>query len=71
MKNGRNVLRIYGTENENEKINVRIESSIIANAREFLVKIGVSEEIASDDACKIEHHISDESFDAIKKMILE
>ena len=38
---------------------------------EFLVKIGVSVEIATDDACKIEHHISDESFDAIKKMILE
>lgn len=36
---------------------------------EFLVKIGVSEEIASDDACRIEHHISDESFNAIKRMI--
>ena len=36
---------------------------------EFLIKIGVSKEIASDDACKIEHHISDESFNAIKKMI--
>lgn len=36
---------------------------------EFLIKIGVSQEAASDDACKIEHHISDESFDAIKKMI--
>ncbi len=36
---------------------------------EFLVKIGVNEEIASDDACKIEHHISDESFEAIKKLM--
>lgn len=36
---------------------------------EFLMKIGVSNEIASDDACKIEHHISDESLEAIKKMI--
>ena len=34
---------------------------------EFLIKLGVSQEIASDDACKIEHHISDESFEAIKK----
>lgn len=36
---------------------------------EFLTKLGVSQEIASDDACKIEHHISDESFEAIKKML--
>ena len=36
---------------------------------EFLIKLGVSQEIASDDACKIEHHISDESFEAIKKML--
>ena len=34
----------------------------------FLTKIGVSEEAASADACKIEHVISDESFDAIKKI---
>lgn len=34
---------------------------------EVLIAIGVSPETASDDACKIEHHISDESFEAIKK----
>ena len=33
---------------------------------EFLTSIGVSPEVASQDACKIEHHISDESLDAIK-----
>lgn len=33
----------------------------------MLVSLGVPEEIASADACKIEHHISDESFEAIKK----
>lgn len=33
---------------------------------EVLISIGVSPEVASDDACKIEHHISDESFEAIK-----
>ena len=33
----------------------------------FLMKLGVDEETASADACKIEHHISDESFEAIKK----
>lgn len=36
---------------------------------EFLVKIGVNPETASDDACKIEHHISDESLSAIKKLL--
>jgi len=36
---------------------------------EVLVAIGVSYDTASDDACKIEHHISDESFEAIKKAL--
>ena len=36
---------------------------------DFFVKLGVSEEVASEDACKIEHHISDETFEAIKKQI--
>lgn len=34
---------------------------------ECLVKLGVSVEIANEDACKIEHVISPESFEAIKK----
>jgi Mn-dependent DtxR family transcriptional regulator len=34
---------------------------------EFLVSLGVSEQVASGDACKIEHVLSDESFEAIKK----
>jgi Mn-dependent DtxR family transcriptional regulator len=33
----------------------------------FLCYIGVDEETASEDACKIEHAISDESFAAIKR----
>ena len=32
----------------------------------LLVKMGVSEEVAAADACKLEHAISDESFLAIK-----
>lgn len=36
---------------------------------ELLIKLGVSPETAADDACKIEHHISDESFNAIKKYV--
>lgn len=36
---------------------------------ELLTYLGVSEETAVSDACKIEHCISDESFAAIKKYI--
>ena len=35
----------------------------------FLVSLGVSEKVASEDACGIEHRISDESFEAIKKFM--
>lgn len=37
---------------------------------EFLLKLGVNAETASNDACKIEHVISDESFEAIKRYAL-
>ena len=33
----------------------------------FFVTLGVDEEIAAEDACKIEHVISDDSFSALKK----
>ena len=33
---------------------------------EFLIMLGVDEQTAMDDACKIEHHLSDASFEAIK-----
>ena len=36
---------------------------------EFLVKLGVDKDIAAEDACKIEHDISDESINAIKKFV--
>ena len=32
-----------------------------------LVLLGVSEEIATEDACRIEHHISDETVEMIRK----
>ena len=35
----------------------------------FLIGIGVDEYTASEDACKIEHVISEKSFDAIKRYI--
>ena len=34
---------------------------------ELLVKIGVNEKTAAEDACRIEHVISEESFEALKK----
>jgi len=37
----------------------------------YLTSIGVPEETASDDACRIEHVISDESFEAIKNLLAE
>ena len=33
----------------------------------ILIKLGVNEEIAEEDACKLEHDLSDESWNAIKE----
>ena len=35
----------------------------------FLVSLGVDEDIAKEDACKMEHDISDKSWEAIKKHV--
>ena len=35
----------------------------------WLIRLGVGQDTAADDACKIEHVISKESFDAIKQHI--
>lgn len=35
----------------------------------WLMRLGVPEDIASEDACKMEHVISKESFEAIKKHV--
>jgi len=37
----------------------------------WLMRIGVSEKTALEDACKMEHVISQESFEAIKKFIAQ
>lgn len=37
----------------------------------WLVRLGVPQDIAAEDACKVEHVLSKESFDAIKKVALE
>ena len=36
---------------------------------DFLIGLGVDPDVATTDACKIEHHISDESFEALKRHI--
>ncbi len=38
---------------------------------DFLIRLGVSKETAAEDACKIEHDISDETFEAIKRHVNE
>ncbi|MBE6622586.1 MAG: metal-dependent transcriptional regulator [Ruminococcaceae bacterium] len=38
---------------------------------EFLTLLGVEKDTASEDACKIEHVISDSSFEAIKNFLSE
>ena len=42
--------------------------TLIAN---LLIRLGVSEKVAAEDACKMEHAISDESFEAIRKHMIE
>lgn len=38
---------------------------------DWLIGIGVDEKTAAEDACKLEHDISSESFDKLKKHIKE
>lgn len=37
--------------------------------KEYLVSLGVDEAIASEDACRIEHVISQQTFEKIKKQV--
>ena len=45
--------------------NVLERHTILAN---LLISIGVNEETAMEDACKVEHDLSEESFEAIKRV---
>lgn len=44
--------------------NVLERHTLLANC---LIRLGVSEEVAMEDACRIEHDISEETFEALKK----
>ena len=76
MKNLR--AREYITVSEEGHIELTEEGKILAETvyerhtliHDWLVALGVPSEIATEDACKIEHDISTESFEAIKKHIL-
>jgi len=37
----------------------------------YFIKLGINPKVAEDDACRIEHVISDETFNAIKNLIKE
>ena len=39
--------------------------------KQFLIELGVSEDVAENDCCKIEHVISEETFEVISKKIEE
>ncbi len=56
---------IYLTESGKEIANMILERHEIISR--WLMSLGVSAETAMEDACKIEHVISSESFNAIKK----
>lgn len=36
---------------------------------DFLLKLGLDEQLAHDDACRLEHDMSDETFSAIRKHV--
>jgi len=38
--------------------------------KDWLIKLGVSPDVAEEDACRIEHDISEETFDLLKKAYL-
>lgn len=58
---------IYLTESGKEIADMIFERHELLSS--WLEKLGVNKETASEDACRIEHVISRESFEAIKKHI--
>ena len=48
--------------------NVLERHTLLANC---LIRLGVNEKVAMEDACKMEHDISEETFEALKKHCLK
>ena len=59
---------IYLTESGREVAEMIFERHELLTS--WLVRLGVEPSVASEDACKMEHVISSESFEAIKKLAL-
>ena len=53
---------------EGEKIATKIYERHV-KVSDWLTSLGVPRDIAEADACRMEHHISEESFEAMKKYI--
>lgn len=60
---------IHLTENGKKQAEDVLEKHTILT--DWLVRLGVDEEIASEDACRMEHDMSEETFMALKKHILK
>mgnify|MGYP000901423452 FL=1 len=58
---------IYMTDSGKEIANMIYERHEFIS--KWLIELGVPEEIATDDACQMEHVISKESFNAIKEYV--
>ena len=58
---------IYLTDSGKEIAEMIYETHQILSS--WLIKLGVDKKVAEEDACRIEHDISKESFNAIKKAI--
>ena len=56
------------TESGKKRAEIVLERHTILS--DWLISIGVSRETALEDACKVEHDLSEESFEAIKKAVL-
>lgn len=67
----------YITINSNGEIELTDKGFEIANRiyerhiilSSYFMRLGVPEDIALEDACKVEHDLSDETFEAIKKHV--
>lgn len=72
-----NILKKDGYLEMDESCNLTLTETGLAVARkiyerhttlsDFLIKLGVDKETATKDACKMEHDISDETFEALKR----
>ncbi len=67
------------TMDEHNLIDLTAEGLVIAkrmaerhvHIAQLLMRLGVEEEVAYDDACRVEHDISEQTFEALKKLSKE